>query len=138
MRSRSINLNQAIYSAGDSHKQIHRRQVTYLIHIHRASFAISALSKPQNMTEETQEVQAKFTRFRILVIGRANAGKTTILRRLCNTTGEAIIFSPNGEKVSKVKVNARYSRFYPCSQIESSTLNPTTRVSNSRTSIRLR
>ncbi|KAG6882876.1 hypothetical protein C0993_008838, partial [Termitomyces sp. T159_Od127] len=32
------------------------------------------------------ELRKKFTHFRILVIGRANAGKTTILKRVCNTT----------------------------------------------------
>ncbi|KAF8816638.1 hypothetical protein BYT27DRAFT_7127504 [Phlegmacium glaucopus] len=46
----------------------------------------------------TQKMRGKATRFRILVVGRANSGKTTILRRLCNTTGEPMIFSPNGEK----------------------------------------
>ncbi|KAG6881126.1 hypothetical protein C0993_002737, partial [Termitomyces sp. T159_Od127] len=32
------------------------------------------------------ELRKKYTHFRILVIGRANAGKTTILKRVCNTT----------------------------------------------------
>ncbi|KAG6899909.1 hypothetical protein C0993_005488 [Termitomyces sp. T159_Od127] len=32
------------------------------------------------------ELRKQYTRFRILVIGRANAGKTTILKRVCNTT----------------------------------------------------
>jgi GTPase SAR1 family protein len=31
-------------------------------------------------------VRQKYTHFRVLVIGRANAGKTTILQRVCNTT----------------------------------------------------
>ncbi|KAG5651691.1 hypothetical protein H0H81_007803 [Sphagnurus paluster] len=35
---------------------------------------------------------AKYTRFRILVIGRANAGKTTLLKRVCNTTEEPSIY----------------------------------------------
>jgi GTP-binding protein EngB required for normal cell division len=33
------------------------------------------------------------------VIGRANAGKTTILRKVCNTTDEPIIFDPDGKKI---------------------------------------
>ncbi|KAF8800441.1 era-like GTP-binding protein, partial [Phlegmacium glaucopus] len=49
---------------------------------------MSTSSKPQLTAEQIRKMQTKFTRFRILVIGRANAGKTTILRRLCNTTGE--------------------------------------------------
>ncbi|KAG6867802.1 hypothetical protein C0993_010870 [Termitomyces sp. T159_Od127] len=32
------------------------------------------------------ELRKKYTHFRILVIGRANAGKTTVLKRVCNTT----------------------------------------------------
>ncbi|KAH8985923.1 hypothetical protein EDB86DRAFT_2809902 [Lactarius hatsudake] len=31
-------------------------------------------------------------RFRVLIIGRANAGKTTILQRVCDTTGSPIIY----------------------------------------------
>ena len=38
-------------------------------------------------------------RFRILVIGRSNAGKTTILQRVCNTTELPEIFNACGEKV---------------------------------------
>ncbi|KIK15486.1 hypothetical protein PISMIDRAFT_115114, partial [Pisolithus microcarpus 441] len=38
-------------------------------------------------------------RFRILVMGRANAGKTTILQRVCNTTDHPEIFNGKGEKV---------------------------------------
>jgi len=38
--------------------------------------------------------QAKFLlKFRMLLIGQANAGKKTILRRLCNTAGEPMITS---------------------------------------------
>ncbi|KAL4080400.1 hypothetical protein J3A83DRAFT_4366709 [Scleroderma citrinum] len=37
--------------------------------------------------------------FRILVIGRANAGKTTILQRVCNTTDLPEIINAKGEKV---------------------------------------
>ncbi|KIK19945.1 hypothetical protein PISMIDRAFT_106606, partial [Pisolithus microcarpus 441] len=39
------------------------------------------------------------SRFRILVMGRANAGKTTILQRVCNTTDQPEIFNGKGEKV---------------------------------------
>ncbi|KAI6146812.1 hypothetical protein BKA82DRAFT_1005948, partial [Pisolithus tinctorius] len=38
-------------------------------------------------------------RFRILVMGRANAGKTTILQRVCNTTDQPEIFDGKGKKV---------------------------------------
>ena len=33
-----------------------------------------------------------YTHFRILVIGRANAGKTTLLKRVCNTTEDPYIY----------------------------------------------
>ena len=38
------------------------------------------------------DLRAKYTHFRILVIGRANAGKTTLLQRVCNTTEEPCIY----------------------------------------------
>lgn len=37
---------------------------------------------------EDEELLAQFKRFRILVIGRANSGKTTILRAVCGTADE--------------------------------------------------
>ena len=36
-------------------------------------------------------------RFRVLVIGRANAGKTSILQRVCETTESPIIYRGNEE-----------------------------------------
>jgi len=38
-------------------------------------------------------------RFRILVIGRSNAGKTTLLQRICNTTEFPEVFNSEGKKV---------------------------------------
>ena len=35
--------------------------------------------------------------FRVLIIGRANAGKTTILQRVCETTESPIIYRGNEE-----------------------------------------
>ncbi|KAJ8583206.1 hypothetical protein M405DRAFT_829133, partial [Rhizopogon salebrosus TDB-379] len=43
------------------------------------------------MPSSAQDVRAKFKRFRILV-GRANAGKTTLLRKVYNATGKPEIF----------------------------------------------
>ena len=50
-------------------------------------------------TMEIKDVKEKFGRFRILVIGRANAGKTTILKRICNSTENPEIFDNQGNKV---------------------------------------
>ncbi|KAL4064062.1 hypothetical protein V8B97DRAFT_1350010 [Scleroderma yunnanense] len=38
-------------------------------------------------------------RFRVLVIGRSNAGKTTLLQRICNTTELPEVFNSEGEKI---------------------------------------
>jgi len=41
------------------------------------------------------DLRMKYSRFRILVIGRANAGKTTLLQRVCNTTEDPCIYDQN-------------------------------------------
>ncbi|KAI6133950.1 GTP-binding protein, partial [Pisolithus croceorrhizus] len=41
-------------------------------------------------------------RFRILVIGRANAGKTTILQRVCSTTDHPKIYNGKGRKLHDI------------------------------------
>ncbi|KAI5997703.1 GTP-binding protein [Pisolithus orientalis] len=43
----------------------------------------------------------KIKRFRILVMGRANAGKTTILQRVCNSTEKPEILDGKGNKFSQ-------------------------------------
>ncbi|KAL4066379.1 P-loop containing nucleoside triphosphate hydrolase protein [Scleroderma yunnanense] len=50
--------------------------------------------------------------FRILVIGRSNAGKTTILQRVCNTTELPEITNAKGEKVDPVVVQGTLERGY--------------------------
>ncbi|KAI6046541.1 GTP-binding protein [Pisolithus marmoratus] len=45
------------------------------------------------------EYLSKIKRFRVLVMGRANAGKTTILQRVCNSTDQPEIFDGEGNKV---------------------------------------
>ena len=40
--------------------------------------------------EEAAKLRAKYTHFRILIIGRANAGKTTLLKRVCNTKEDPV------------------------------------------------
>jgi len=49
------------------------------------------------------------TRFRILIIGRANAGKTTILRAICGTKEEPDVYDRNGRL--KAKERSIYSIF---------------------------
>ncbi|KAI5994775.1 hypothetical protein EDD15DRAFT_2165739, partial [Pisolithus albus] len=50
------------------------------------------------------------SRFRILVMGRSNAGKTTILQRVCNTTDEPEIFNGKGEKLDAAVVQGSLTR----------------------------
>ena len=50
-------------------------------------------------TMEVENLREKFGRFRILVIGRANAGKTTILKRICDSIEDPEIYNGQGEKV---------------------------------------
>ncbi|KAI6110659.1 hypothetical protein EV401DRAFT_297308 [Pisolithus croceorrhizus] len=52
----------------------------------------------------------RIPRFRILVMGRANAGKTTILQRVCNTTDRPEIFDGEGRKVDATKVQGSLTR----------------------------
>ncbi|KAF8808200.1 GTP-binding protein [Phlegmacium glaucopus] len=49
----------------------------------------------------SEEIREKAPRFRVLVIGRSNAGKTTILQRVCNTTKQPEIFNTEGKKIKK-------------------------------------
>jgi len=62
---------------------------------------------------EAAKLRAKYTRFRILVIGRANAGKTTLLKRVCNTTEEPSIYDKDKNLVSyRLIVISHSHRFF--------------------------
>ncbi|KAI5982630.1 GTP-binding protein [Pisolithus marmoratus] len=58
------------------------------------------------------EYLKKIKRFRILVMGRANAGKTTILQRVCNSTDKPEIFDGNGNKIESDIVQGTLTRGY--------------------------
>ncbi|KAJ7713071.1 GTP-binding protein [Mycena metata] len=45
------------------------------------------------------DVRSKCQHFRILVIGRANAGKTTLLKKVCMSVEDPEIFDPDGKKI---------------------------------------
>ncbi|KAK7464201.1 hypothetical protein VKT23_006367 [Stygiomarasmius scandens] len=51
-------------------------------------------------TKELLELRQKCGRFRILVIGRANAGKTTLCQRMCNTEDPPIVHDKDGNVVN--------------------------------------
>ncbi|KAG2131673.1 hypothetical protein DEU56DRAFT_872170 [Suillus clintonianus] len=56
------------------------------------------------------EIKKKINRFRILIIGRANAGKTTILKRVCNTNENPQIFNSAGKQIDAAILNASRER----------------------------
>jgi len=86
----------------------------------------SAVVAPPVVTpEEAAKLRAKYTRFRILVIGRANAGKTTLLKRVCNTTEEPSIYDKGKNLVSYPTY-----RDIPLSSFLHQQLDPTSKVPN--------
>ena len=54
---------------------------------------------PERQRIRAENLRRNTHRFRVLIIGRANAGKTTILQRVCNTTEQPRIFNPKGLEV---------------------------------------
>ena len=46
-------------------------------------------------------------KFRVLIIGRANAGKTSILQRVCDTTDSPVIYCRTGDGKKKEKVRGQ-------------------------------
>ncbi|KIM19794.1 hypothetical protein M408DRAFT_334266 [Serendipita vermifera MAFF 305830] len=51
--------------------------------------------------KRAQRTKQKCGKFRILIIGRANAGKTTILKRVCDTTEEPEVYNKRGGKIDR-------------------------------------
>ncbi|KAF7335085.1 GTP-binding protein [Mycena venus] len=56
------------------------------------------------------DVRATCHQFRILVIGKANAGKTTLLKKVCESADDPEIFSPSGEKIDPKVIDASHRR----------------------------
>ena len=52
--------------------------------------------------EQTRQRVPKIP-FRVLIIGRANAGKTTILQRVCETTESPVIYRGKGRDREEVR-----------------------------------
>jgi hypothetical protein len=53
-----------------------------------------AIDAQQNLSRAPSDIK-----FRVLIIGRANAGKTSILQRVCDTTENPEIYSVDSEGV---------------------------------------
>ncbi|KAG9307919.1 hypothetical protein JVU11DRAFT_12919 [Chiua virens] len=59
-------------------------------------------SSAETSTEFTMQIDSireKFGRFRVLIIGRPNAGKTMILKQICNSTEDPVIYDRNRNEV---------------------------------------
>ena len=54
---------------------------------------------PPIVMDKVIDLRSKCRHFRILVIGRANSGKTTLLKKVCNSVEDPEIFDPSGKKV---------------------------------------
>ena len=57
----------------------------------------------RTMDAERPRQQVPKIPFRVLIIGRANAGKTTILQRVCETTDSPVIYRRKGQGKEKVR-----------------------------------
>jgi 50S ribosomal subunit-associated GTPase HflX len=63
---------------------------------------IQPMEDIERQRERAENVRKRTKRFRVLIIGRANAGKTTILQRVCNTTEQPKIFNREGHEVFSI------------------------------------
>jgi GTPase SAR1 family protein len=61
----------------------------------------NAIDAEQNLPITPSDIK-----FRVLIIGRANAGKTSILQRVCDTTESPEIYSVDSEGV-RTRVRSR-------------------------------
>ncbi|KDQ11438.1 hypothetical protein BOTBODRAFT_177272 [Botryobasidium botryosum FD-172 SS1] len=50
--------------------------------------------------DELMELRKKCQYFRVLVLGRANAGKTTLLKAVCGATGDPEILDTRGRRIA--------------------------------------
>ncbi|KAG2053119.1 hypothetical protein BDR06DRAFT_972570 [Suillus hirtellus] len=61
-------------------------------------------------TIDAQDLGKRIGRFRVLILGRRNAGKTTILQKVCNTTDQPEIYDAKGNKIDAAIVKASLKR----------------------------
>ncbi|KAI6000241.1 hypothetical protein EDC04DRAFT_3147227 [Pisolithus marmoratus] len=62
--------------------------------------------------DKARDYKKNIKQFRVLVIGRANAGKTTLLQRVCNSTDQPEIFDGEGNKIDPTLVQGAMTRGY--------------------------
>jgi len=64
----------------------------------------------ENIAGRDNTLREKFKRFRVLILGRANAGKTTILQKVCNTDEQPEIFDSTGKRIDTAVVTPSANR----------------------------
>lgn len=64
-----------------------------------ATAATAPLNVEDRFGKSPAEAKKGSKKFRVLVIGRSNAGKTTLLQRFCNTTDQPQVFDTKGIQV---------------------------------------
>ncbi|KAG8833473.1 hypothetical protein FRC17_010648 [Serendipita sp. 399] len=57
------------------------------------------MSSVHTTEDKAARLRKKYDKFRILIVGRANAGKTTILQRVCNTTDDPVVYDAEEKEV---------------------------------------
>ena len=86
----------------------------FILTVHYSSLAMSAVNEQVQLSSDplpfrrgaksAAEIRTLCPQFRILIIGKANAGKTTILRKVCNAKPDVkpIVYDADGKEVRQV------------------------------------
>ncbi|KZP30293.1 hypothetical protein FIBSPDRAFT_725939 [Athelia psychrophila] len=69
-------------------------------------------SLPDNIETQGSSLRLRCPYFRILVMGRSNAGKTTILKKVCNSVDDPLIFDRRGRRIDPSVVAPSAERGY--------------------------
>ncbi|KDQ52373.1 hypothetical protein JAAARDRAFT_482207 [Jaapia argillacea MUCL 33604] len=54
---------------------------------------------PDDDDPDIVEIRQQYRRFRVLIIGKANSGKTTILQKICDTTEQPVVRDQDGNSI---------------------------------------
>ena len=115
-------------------RQVVLRRATWSTKCGSDGHRLSIQRLPNTPMDTTQtSLRIPNVQFRVLVIGRANAGKTSILQRVCETTESPTIYRGNEE----VRGPSFCIRVWFHFRLEQVKLNPSVNVSNDGTSLRL-
>ena len=71
----------------------------------------SVLENPDSDAIEIEPISSEKDQFRVLIIGKANAGKTSILQRVCDTTDSPEIYTLDSDGNRKQVCSRPYSHF---------------------------